>query len=128
MAANPETMLRDAELQFKLALESAVPDRFKHLNDDFRNAAWIARLIRNAFAHAPFNPSWQFYPECRNRVFEVRDTIRLDTAGIEGAFVERRHYGGPLAVLRLSQFVRERVLIAQSAGVDDPANRESISR
>jgi hypothetical protein len=66
----------------------------------------IARLIRNAFAHAPFNPLWRVDPDCRGRQFTVPDVITLDTTGLDGKPFDWRHYGGPLAILALARFVR----------------------
>jgi hypothetical protein len=40
----------------------------------------------------------------------VRDIISLDTNGLQGLALKREHYGGPLALLRLSQFVRYEIL------------------
>jgi hypothetical protein len=96
------------------ALQDTVPDRFKHPDDGIRSAAWIARLLRNAFAHNPFNPVWMLYSECENKVFEVKDVIRLSTEGLHKKRVVREDYGGPLALLRLSQFIRTRILGEQT--------------
>jgi hypothetical protein len=97
-------------IQMDTALQECVPDRFNHPDADLQSAAWIARLIRNAFAHDPFSPIWLTYPECDNRVFEVKGVIRLCTNGLNGKQVAREDYGGPLALLRLSEFVRSRIL------------------
>jgi len=70
----------------------------------------ISRMIRNAFAHNPFSPIWRIDPDCHDRQFEVPDVIRLDTTGLDSTPFDWRHYGGPLALLRLSQFVRREVL------------------
>jgi hypothetical protein len=77
---------------------------------DVRSAYQIARLIRNAFAHSPLDPVWSIDLDCRDRVFVVRDLIRLETAGLHDERFNWRHYGGPLALLRLSQFVRAEIL------------------
>jgi hypothetical protein len=75
-----------------------------------RSAYQIARLIRNAFAHAPFAPMWSIDPDCRNQVFVVPDVITLDTNGLHGTQFDWQHYGGPLALLRLCRFVRIEIL------------------
>lgn len=43
-------------------------------------------------------------------MFAVADTISLDTSGLQGLPFDWRHYGGPLALFRLSQFVRINIL------------------
>jgi hypothetical protein len=94
----------------KDAIKSAIPDPKNHSDSDVRSAYQIARLIRNAFAHGPFNPAWSIDPNCRNQVFEVTNLIKMDTSGLDGIPFDWRHYGGPLAILRLSQFVRYEIL------------------
>jgi len=89
----------------KDAIRVAVTDPKNHSDSDVRCAYQISRLVRNAFAHAPFDPVWSIDPDCRDRVFSVCDLISLDTTGIHGQRFDWRHYGGPLALLRLLQFV-----------------------
>ncbi|MEY2485958.1 MAG: hypothetical protein QOH39_1606 [Verrucomicrobiota bacterium] len=94
----------------KNAIRAAVADPKTDNDADVRYAYQIARLIRNAFAHAPFDPVWSIDADCRNRVFAVGDIIRLDTVNLHDQHFDWRHYGGPLALLRLSQFVRTEIL------------------
>ena len=94
----------------KDAIRAAIHDPKNHSDVDIRFAYQISRLIRNAFAHAPFNPVWSIDPDCRGRVFAVRDLLSLDTTGLHDQPFDWRHYGGPLAVLRLSSFVRSEIL------------------
>jgi hypothetical protein len=94
----------------KDAIRAAVHDPKTATDADVRSAYQISRLIRNAFAHAPFDPVWSIDPDCRDRVFAVRDIIKLDTTGLHDQRFDWRHYGGPLALLRLSQFVRVEIL------------------
>ena len=70
----------------------------------------ISRMVRNAFAHKLFNPIWHIDADCRDQQFEVPDVIRLDTTGLDSTPFDWRQYGGPLALLRLSNFVRKEVL------------------
>lgn len=81
-------------------------NRFQEKRKNIKNASWIIRLIRNAFTHNPFYPKWQFYNECNNHIFEVNKIIQLKTANLHGQVVKREDYGGPLALLRLSSFIR----------------------
>lgn len=94
----------------KDAIRVALPDPKTHSDPDVRCAYQISRLIRNAFAHAPFHPVWSIDPDCRDQTFTVRDIVKLDTTGLHGQPFDWRHYGGPLAILRLSEFVRKKIL------------------
>ncbi len=100
-----------------LAVESdpkASPD------SDLRGAYQIARLVRNAFAHAPFSPTWSIDDDCKGMTFAVRDLIALDTADLHGKPFDWRHYGGPLALFRLCRFVRIQML------GDDPCAQKGV--
>jgi len=94
----------------KDAIKAVVPDPRNVTNSDVQASYEISRLIRNAFAHSPFNPVWSIDPYCRNRVFEVRDVVSLDTTDLQGVAFNWRHYGGPLAMLRLCRYVRFEIL------------------
>jgi hypothetical protein len=65
---------------------------------------------RNAFAHAPFSPTWSIDPDCRDQTFAIPEVIELNTTGLQGTVFDWRHYGGPLALLRLCRFVRTEIL------------------
>jgi hypothetical protein len=94
----------------KDAIKAAVPDPKNATNSDVQAAYQISRLIRNAFAHSPFNPVWSIDPDCRNRVFEISGVVSLDTTDLQGVEFNWRHYGGPLAMLRLCRHVRFEIL------------------
>lgn len=94
----------------KDAIRAVVTDPKASRDPAVRSAYQIARLIRNAFAHAPFTPTWSIDPDCREMVFELPDVIALDTTGLQGSAFDWRHYGGPLALLRLCRFVRFEIL------------------
>lgn len=94
----------------KDAIRAVVPDPKTAPDADVRSAYQIARLIRNAFAHAPFSPTWSIDPDCQNQTFAVADIITLDTTNLQGAPFDWRHYGGPLALFRLARFVRTEIL------------------
>lgn len=101
----------------KDAIRLTVPDPKNSVDLSVRSAYQIARLIRNAFAHAPFNPVWSIDPDCRDQIFEVPSIIRLDTTGLNGQRFDWRHYGGPLALLHLAHYVRYEIL------ADEPKER-----
>lgn len=91
-------------------LQNCLKDRFTDKNKNIRDAACIARLIRNAFAHDPFMPQWEIrMPQCKDKVLNVSDIIELDTSNLDSKAVDRYDYGGPLALLRLSEYVRQNV-------------------
>lgn len=94
-------------VQADTVLQATIPNRFQHTDPDIRSASWIARLIRNAFAHNPFAPVWKTYPECENQTYTVGSVMSLNTSGLNGKPVERLDYGGPLALLCLLDFVRQ---------------------
>jgi hypothetical protein len=110
-------------VQIDTALGALYPTRFESADQMLRSAAWIARLVRNSFAHNPFAPKWKTYSECENKQFSVGSLISLDTTGLNGKYVDRGHYGGPLALLKLSEFIQERLerdSPTQSAFVERP--------
>jgi hypothetical protein len=91
------------------------PKLWKASDDDVATAYHIARLIRNAFAHTPFAPTWMIHPELRNRIFVIDGVIELRTSGLHGTVIDWRHYGGPLALFRLCRYVRTDILNDQPA-------------
>lgn len=104
----------------KDAIRAVVPDPKNATNPDVRGAYQIARLIRNAFAHSPFAPTWSIDADCVGVTFAVSDLIALNTTGLNGKPLDWRHYGGPLALLRLGRFVRVEILN------DDPGPRQVV--
>lgn len=79
-------------------------------DEDVITAYHIARLIRNAYAHAPFTPMWMVHPQLRDSAFAIPDVIQLNTKGLHRTPFDWRHYGGPLAMFRFCRFVRVKVL------------------
>lgn len=94
----------------KDAIRVVVPNPKSSSDSSIKSAYQISRMIRNAFAHAPFSPMWSIDPDCRNQVFSVPRIIKFDTKGLQGQPFDWRHYGGPLALFRLCKFVRMRIL------------------
>lgn len=82
----------------------------EHENAEIVAAYQISRMIRNAFAHHMLRPMWSIDDDCRDRKFAVGEVISLETSGLNGQYFDWRHYGGHLAVWRLSQWVRFTVL------------------
>jgi len=98
-------------VQIDTALADCFEDRLHSENNDIFNASWIARLIRNSFAHDPFNPVWLTYPECDNTEYIIDNIISLDTTNKNGNSVQRDDYRGPLALFRFAEHVRTEILI-----------------
>lgn len=92
------------------AIKVTTPDPKNNPDPNVRGAYQIARLIRNAFAHEPFWPTWRIDPDCRGKVFSVKDIIEFNTAGLDGQRLDRTHYGGPLTLLALCWYVRFDIL------------------
>ena len=104
---------RSASFLMAVAMKDAiraVVHNPKTAAEPVRSAYQIARLVRNAFAHAPFSPTWSIDPDCQDVVFEVSGVIVLNTQGLHGTPFDWRHYGGPLALFRLCRFVRTEIL------------------
>lgn len=92
------------------AFAECVENPRMHADKNIVSAYQIARLIRNAFAHHMLRPVWSIDLDCRDHKFSVADIISLDTTNLNGAVFEWQHYGGHLAIWRLSQWVRFAVL------------------
>ncbi|MGO8759996.1 MAG: hypothetical protein ACLQG3_17910 [Terracidiphilus sp.] len=82
----------------------------EHPQPEVRSAFEIARLVRNGFAHHPMRPVWDIDKHCGNSTYAVEGIIALDTTNLHGKPFDWRDYGGPLALLRLSEFVRTKIL------------------
>lgn len=104
----------------KDAIRAIVPDPKSSTDSNVRSSYQVARLIRNAFAHAPFKPIWSIDPDCRDKVFTIPNVVTLDTTGLHGTPFDWRHYGGPLALFRLCRFVRMDIL------KDKPKSRKDV--
>jgi hypothetical protein len=76
-----------------------------HLEDIFK----IVDLIRNGFAHGPLQPCWEIKKQDK-KIYEVPGIIRLDARELHGTPFSWQHYGGPLAMLKLSEYVRIKIL------------------
>jgi hypothetical protein len=92
------------------AICALAPKPWKSSGASVVAAYQIARLIRNAYSHAPFAPRWMVHPDLRGKTFSIPDVIALDTANLHGSLFDWRHYGGPLAMFRFCRFVRGQIL------------------
>lgn len=79
-------------------------------DDQVATTYHISRLIRNAYAHAPFAPRWQINSGIRDHNFIVKDVIELRTRDLHGKSFDWRHYGGLLGLYQLCRFTRFNIL------------------
>ncbi len=70
----------------------------------------ISRLIRNAYAHAPFAPKWMINSGIRDEIFSIPDVIELRTRDLHDSDFDWRHYGGLLGLYQLCRFTRFKIL------------------
>ena len=82
-------------------------DRINSKNTQVQNISQVIRLIRNAFAHDPLNPIWDISNSSKNKVYIIQDILTLNTHNLHGKRVDRYHYGGPLALLKLIQHIKQ---------------------
>jgi hypothetical protein len=97
-------------VQIRQVFKELVPNAKDHSDLEVQAAYQISRLIRNSFAHNPFYPVWSIDDDCRDRRFIVSNIISLDTTDLNGKPFQWQDYGGPLALLKLSAFVRVKIL------------------
>ena len=92
------------------AFADCTPNVRDHQNPDVVAAYQITRMTRNAFAHHMLAPTWSIDRDCQNKVFRIPDVIELNTGQLNGLLFKWEHYGGHLAIWRLSQWIRFNVL------------------
>jgi len=97
-------------VQVLKAIKEVIPNAREHSDSCIRSAYQISRMIRNSFTHDPLQPKWAIDSDCRNQTFSVPGVIELDTTSVQGKEFDWRHYGGPLALFRLCQYVRCEIL------------------
>lgn len=83
---------------------------WKTTEDLVATAYHISRLIRNAYAHAPFAPKWMINSAIRDTIFTVPDVAELKTRGLHDTKLDWRHYGGLLSIYKLCRFTRFEIL------------------
>ena len=81
--------------------------RLQSRDKDVQSISQVVRLIRNAFAHDPLDPIWDISPSAKDKEFEIPGILTLKTHDLHGKRLDRRHYGGPLALLRLTQHLKK---------------------
>lgn len=93
--------------------EREIVEKIRELyaTDSNRLAAFEnVRLIRNAFAHQPYQRRWDIANALQGTTLRVTDLIELDTTGKDGNELQWQDYGGLLALWQLSQWIRVNVL------------------
>jgi hypothetical protein len=107
-------------VQIRQAFKELVPNARGHTNSDVRSAYQISRLIRNSFTHNPFHPVWYIDDDCKNQIFIVSNIVDLDTTELNGKPFSWQDYGGLLAILKLSEFVRVNILRDKNSSDTNP--------
>jgi len=114
-------------ITIKEALECNFTNLTNHSDKNVVAAYQIARMIRNAFAHSPIKPIWRIKGYCRDKEFIVDNVIALNTRGLDQQPFDWRHYGGLLALFKLSKYVRINLLgdtdIGKKRKIPSPKNK-----
>jgi hypothetical protein len=117
------------------AIREAIVSQFHdpkcHENDDVKSSYQISRMIKNAFSHNLLRPTWSIDSDCKDKTFAIEGVITFNTENIHGRFVTWQDYGGPLAMFRLSRFVREVLLqspIDPTRAKPSPPSQKCISK
>lgn len=103
------------ELDSALSQAFAHQDRLNHSDPFIRDASVVIRVIRNAVAHNVFSPVWKVDRKLRNKVIAIAGVLRFDTTNLHGNVLRRFDFGGPIALLRLSELVVARLVQAESS-------------
>lgn len=77
------------------------------------NLSQIVRLIRNAFAHDPFNPVWDISKSAENQEYQISGILSINTSNLHGKRLKREDYGGPIALLKLLEYAID--ILSQSS-------------
>ena len=94
-----------------MELNSALEARFgnwgrrcNHMDALIRNSSIVVWIIRNAVAHNVFDPVWKIDDlRWQNQQLEIPGVLVFDTTGLNGTTLKRSHFGGPIALFRLSE-------------------------
>ena len=110
LSAAPDILEHVATYLAAIQIDQFGQDRLKETSDlQVYSASNIARLIRNAFAHNPFSPTWITHRNNAKR-FEIANIISLDATSLAECPVRQKDFGGPLAILALLRYVRDELL------------------
>ena len=93
-----------------LAITNTTPKPWTVSKDQVATSYHISRLIRNAYAHAPFAPRWKIQDDLRDKTFAIPDVIELRTRDLDGNDFKWQHYGGLLGLYQLCRFTRFKIL------------------
>ena len=91
-------------------IENTNPKPWIVTDDHVATAYHVSRLVRNAYAHAPFSPMWMINSGIRATTFSIPNVIELNTNNLHNTTFEWSHYGGMLALYRLCRFARFKIL------------------
>ena len=92
------------------AIANTSPKPWIVADDEVATAYHVSRLIRNAYAHAPFAPRWMINSGLQDTTFSIPDVIELRTRDLDDTDFDWRHYGGLLGLYQLCRFARFKIL------------------
>jgi len=95
------------ELDSALSCALKGEDRFNHSSAFVRDTSTVVRLVRNTVAHNILEPVWKIDRKLQGRKFIIDGVLSFDTTGLNGRLLKRLDFGGPIALLRLSERVVE---------------------
>ena len=93
------------ELDSALTQAFSGKDRLNHEDSFIRNASVVLRLVRNAVAHNVFDPVWKIDRNLRNRRITIEGVLTFDSSDLHNQPLNRFDFGGPIALLRLSELI-----------------------
>jgi hypothetical protein len=64
--------------------------RLQSKDKEIQNISRVVELIRNAFAHDPFRPTWQLTEATRNKEYEIPGILTLKTDCLEGKRLDEK--------------------------------------
>jgi len=108
-------------VQIDTVLQNIFSNRFEHPDAEIRSACWIARIIRNSFAHDPFTPTWLIDRKCRDEKLIVNNIIEIKPRELRGRPVKRMDYGGPISILRFLEWTTQ-LIERQIADLEESAS------
>jgi hypothetical protein len=97
------------ELDSALSEKFRGHDRFNHSDPFIRDASVVVRLIRNAVAHNILDLVWKVDRKLQGRKITIQGVLDFDTSEINNKTLNRLHFGGPIALLKLSEMIAARI-------------------
>jgi len=105
------SVLKESMVKVCMDGKGQIKDIFDSKRELIERALRISNIIRTAYSDNSGNPVWKIPKDKRNTdKIVLENIISLDLNALNGKPVLSEHYGGPLALFRLSRFVRKNLL------------------